>query len=432
MLLLIATALVGLTAGSPAWGQDNGEEAEGETIGGTLVTRQEADEGPPTVTGIEGVTFTVSQDGEEIGSDETDAEGKWVVPIPAPGTYQVAIDTDTLPDGVELRDPERSELDSVIVQRNQQKVVLFPLGGGAEGGGDSDLERVIDLAANGIKLGSIIALAAVGLSLIFGVTGLVNFAHGELVTFGAIVAWWANSSGGPGLTLIASAVVGVIAGCLLGGVLELGLWRPLRHRRLGNFSLMVVSIGLGLFLRHLYLLWYGAAPRKFAQYTLQDSVEIGPITMVPKDIIITVLSVGMLILFGIALKQTRLGTGLRAVSDNRDLAESSGIDVQRLILVTWIVGAGLAALGGVLYGASQNISWDTGFTLLLIMFAAVILGGLGSAYGAMVGGIIIGVMAEVSTNWLDVEFRFVTALVVLIVVLLIRPQGLLGVKERVG
>ena len=114
------------------------------------------------------------------------------------------------------------------------------------------------------------------------------------------------------------------------------------------------------------------------------------------------------------------------------LAASSGIDVERVFLATWMLAGGLAALGGVLYGLTQEVVWDMGFTLLLTMFAAVILGGLGSAYGAMAGGLVIGVASELSTYWVAVEFKVVVSLMIMIMVLLFRPQGILGVRERVG
>jgi branched-chain amino acid transport system permease protein len=127
-----------------------------------------------------------------------------------------------------------------------------------------------------------------------------------------------------------------------------------------------------------------------------------------------------------------MGTAMRAVADNRDLAESSGIDVERVILVTWVAGAGLAGLGGVLQGASETVQWDMGFKLLLLIFAAVVLGGLGTAYGAMVGAFIVGVTVEMSTFWIDANVKNAVALGVLVIMLLVRPQGLLGTRERIG
>lgn len=384
---------------------------------------------------VAGVKITVLRGPKAIGSARSGKDGRWEVPVPAAGTYRVRIDTSTLPKGVSLAQKGRDMLERVeVLEGFARKVVLFPLSqGGAGGGGSNIVDRLADLAANGVKVGLIVALAAIGLSIIFGVTGLVNFAHGELVTFGAVIAWWLSSSaGGPGMALILATVLAVVLGGVLGGALELGLWRPLRRRRLTNISLMVVSIGLSLLMRNAILLFFGGAPKKYLDYAVQRSLHLGPVNILPKDVVIMVIAAAVLVAVGVGLKTTRIGTAMRAVSDNRDLAAASGIDVQRVILITWVIGSALAGLGGVLYGTSQTVSWNMGFSLLLIMFAAVILGGLGSAYGAMVGGLVIGLVSELSTYWLPLEFKLISALAVLIVVLLVRPQGILGVRERIG
>jgi branched-chain amino acid transport system permease protein len=132
------------------------------------------------------------------------------------------------------------------------------------------------------------------------------------------------------------------------------------------------------------------------------------------------------------LERTRLGTAVRAVTDDPDLAESSGVDVKRIILTVWIVTAGLAALGGVLLGTTESVQWDMGLRILLVMFAAVILGGLGTSFGAIIGGLVIGVISEVSTFWFPTDYKVAFALLVLILVLLVRPQGILGVRERIA
>ena len=142
--------------------------------------------------------------------------------------------------------------------------------------------------------------------------------------------------------------------------------------------------------------------------------------------------VGVLIGVALFIQKNRMGKAMRAVSDNRDLAESSGIDVDRVINFVWAAGAGLAALGGILHGLSQEVTWQMGFQLLLLMFAGVVLGGLGSAYGALVGSLVVGVAVEVSTLWIPSEFKTVVALSILVLILLVRPQGILGQAERVG
>ncbi len=176
---------------------------------------------------------------------------------------------------------------------------------------------------------------------------------------------------------------------------------------------------------------------RYTQYSLQKGKDFGPITVVNRELFIMGLSLVALIAVATVVQKTRIGKAMRAVSDNKDLAESSGIDVERVILTVWIVGGGLAGLGGVLYGMDQGISWDMGFELLLLMFAAVTLGGLGTAYGPLLGSLLIGLLVNVSTvklggTGLPTELKNVGALLVLILILLVRPQGLLGRKERIG
>ncbi len=397
-----------------------------ETIGGTLT------QGGPAGDPVPGVVLTVSDAAGFSGTAITAADGSWEAALPGPGTYRVALDVSTLPEGVALRDPDRSVLEGVEVRAGQHKSVVFALG-----------ERLVDtagwptrllnLAVKGLIYGSIVALAAVGLSLIFGVTGLVNFAHGEVVTFGAVVAWYFNASAvGPGLHLLWAVLPTLALAALLGGSLERGLFRPLRRRRTGNVALIVVSIGLSLLVRHIYLILVGGASLTYRQYAVQPQISLGPVTVAPKDLIITLAALAALAAVGLLLRHTRLGTAMRAVADNKDLAEASGISVDRVILYTWALGAALAGLAGIFLGTTQTVQWDMGFVLLLTMFAAVILGGIGTAYGAAVGGLIIGVATEASTFWLPVEFKVVVALAVLILVLMVRPQGIFGVKERVG
>jgi branched-chain amino acid transport system permease protein len=234
------------------------------------------------------------------------------------------------------------------------------------------------------------------------------------------------------LQALIDAILAVLFGALLGGSVDRVIWRPLRARGTGLINMFIVTIGLSLLLRHVVLVLYGTRPASFAQYDIQEAIDLGPVGITPRDLTVTLLSV--LVLFGVAamLQRTRIGTAVRAVSGNRDLAEASGINVQRVVLVVWMLGGALAALGGVFFGLEEIITWDMGFKLLLLMFAGIILGGLGSAYGAMVGSLVIGIVAQVSTLWFPVDLQYAWALLVLIVVLLVRPQGILGSRERVG
>jgi branched-chain amino acid transport system permease protein len=411
-------------------GQDGGAEGDGfaQSIGGRLATDDEDGEPVP----IEGVNLTVRLDGTDVGSDASDDEGRWRVEVPAPGAYSVELDPDSLPEGVALRSEAHAQLESVRVESGQNKQVRF-LFGERVGTSRARWERFANLTVQGVKFGSIIALAAVGLSLIYGVTGLVNFAHGELVAFGALIAWFLSaSSGGPGFHLVLAALLTLPVAALLGAGLEGGLWRPLRRRRSGRIALLVVAIGLALVMRHVYLIMYGGASRPYVDYTIQRPFRWGPLVLLPKDVAIIGVALAVLLLVALLLLRTRTGTAMRAVADNKDLSEASGIDVEQIIMRTWMLGAALAALGGVLQGIAQSVTWNMGFTLLLLMFAAVVVGGLGTAFGVMAGGLVIGVVSEVSTYWFSTEFKLVFALGALIAVLLVRPQGIFGRAERIG
>jgi branched-chain amino acid transport system permease protein len=185
-------------------------------------------------------------------------------------------------------------------------------------------------------------------------------------------------------------------------------------------------------LSNLYLIMVGGNPLQYAEYVLQTEVGPGPFTLTPKDWTVVATSIVLILITGFLLQRTRYGTALRAVSDNPDLASSSGIAVERVILITWIGGAALAASGGVFLGIATAVSWDMGLEMLLLLFAAVILGGIGTVYGAVLGALLIGIVTQVSTYWINPEAKNAVAFLVLIGVLLVRPQGILGRRERVG
>ena len=402
--------------------------AEGETLKGTL-EKIDGEVREP----VGGVTITVEADGEIVGTVESAPDGAWEIPVPGAGEYLVRLEVDTLPEGVALTDPTRAELPAVAVRENQNKTTRFNLGPGLATDAVSTLDRLLELLVIGLKLGAIIAMASIGLSLIFGVTGLVNFAHGEMVTMGAVVAYFFHLSPlGPQWPLLVAAVPAVLLTAAFGWLNETGLWRPLRRRRVGLIAMLVISIGLSFAVWNVINIIFGGEPRTYGDFAVQQPIEIAGVQTVPKNIFIIVFSIVVLIAVGLFLQRTKMGTAMRAVADNRDLAESSGINVERVILVTWVVGAGLAGLGGVLQGASETVQWDMGFKLLLLIFAAVVLGGLGTAFGAMVGAFIVGVTVEMSTFWIDANVKNAVALGVLVLMLLVRPQGLLGTSERIG
>lgn len=415
LLGLIALFLVvlGLDA-APALAQDAG-------VQGTLVNK-----GKP-VQGVEiGVT---TKGGKPVGTATTDATGHWEVKVPGAGDYKITLRDDTLPEGVGLRFPDRKTLTVPVFEGGQPRVVLFPLGKSTRHV-QSTFDRGLQLTVEGIQFGLIIAMAAIGLSLIFGTTGLVNFAHGELITLGGLICYWFNVIAG--IQLVGAAVITVVVCGLLGWLQDSVLWKQLRRKGTGLVAMLVVSIGLSIVLRYFYLYLFGGSTRSYAQYQAQEGISIGPVDIPPKGLFSIVISVTVLVLVGLALLKTRFGKATRAVSDNPALAAASGINVESVIRLVWIAGGALAGLGGILLGMAQQVSFQMGFQLLLLVFAAVILGGLGTAFGALVGSLVVGIFVQVSTLVVAPELKNVGALLLLIVILLFRPQGILGRAERVG
>ncbi|MCU1499374.1 MAG: High-affinity branched-chain amino acid transport system permease protein LivH [Acidimicrobiales bacterium] len=374
----------------------------------------------------EGVAITVREGAAVVGTATTDEQGVFVVPIDGNGTYQVILDAGTLPDGFSLTRADRGTLDRVRVKLGDQRVT-FRLG--ADSRGQRDLADYATTAAKGLRLGLILAVAAMGLSLVYGVTGLTNFAHAELVTGGAIAAYLLDRAGIP---FWLTVPLGVVVGAALGFTNDRVLWRPLRRRRMALLSMMVVSIGLSTAGRNAIQVAFGPAGKRYGASSGQREAAWGPFRLTPNDLTIMAVCVVVLIAMTLLLRRTRVGTAIRAVADNADLAASSGIAVDRIISVVWVLCGGLAALGGIFYGLTVNVRFDMGFILLLSMFAAVVLGGLGNAYGAVLGALVIGVVQEISGLFIDTAYKFVVALAVLILVLLIRPQGILGHRERFG
>jgi branched-chain amino acid transport system permease protein len=425
--LALMTASPQAGAREPQQEPAGGDEGGGEVVRGTL--RYETETGEDAF--ADGVDVTVeSADGQEIDTVSSDEDGVWEVPLPGPGRYTVTIDPDSLPEGVTLQDEDRTTL-TFEMSPGRSRAVLFSITAGF-GGREvaSGFERFIRLSVQGIRFGLVLGMAAIGLSLIYGTTGLVNFSHGELVTYGALLAFLFNVT--IGWPMLVAAPIAIALATLTGSVVDRGFWRPLRNRGTGLIAMMVISIGLGLLVRYIFLFQFGGVPRGLREFTEQSSWELGPLRIVPRDVWTIVIALVVLLAVALYIQKTRMGKAMRAVSDNRELSESSGIDVDRVINFIWAAGAGLAALGGILHGLAQGVTWQMGFQLLLLMFAGVVLGGLGSAYGALVGSLVVGVAIEVSTLWIPSEFKTVVALWILVAILLVRPQGILGYAERVG
>ena len=282
-------------------------------------------------------------------------------------------------------------------------------------------------SVNGVISGSYIALGAIGLTLVYGILKLVNFAHGDMLTFGAYVALLFNVT--IGLPLVVALLVAIVATAAIGVLLELAMWRPMRRKGAGMLQLLLMAIGLAFVLRNGIQIAAGTQPQRL-DVNVTTSIEFLGLSIGRTELIVVV--VGIAVLLGVALmvRHSSLGRQMRALSDNFDLAETTGIDTGRVVIITWILAAGLAGLAGVLVVAAQGrLSPNTGFFLLLPMFAAVILGGIGNVYGALAGGMVIGLSQEWTTLFWATEWKVVVSFAVLILVLIVRPQGIFG-QER--
>lgn len=292
----------------------------------------------------------------------------------------------------------------------------------------------LQLLANGLVEGSIYAIAALGVSLVYGILRLVNFAYGDMMAFGALIAYGCN---GPlHQSMVVSALAGMAATAVLCLVLDVVLWKPLRARRAGFMSLFLASIALSLLLRQGLLLGAGPQPEAYRVNPYRVFV-LGSVRLSEAQVISIATAGATIVVVAIFLARTTAGQTLRAMADDRTLAAIAGIDVTRATQLAWIVSGLLAGLAGVLAGLVEySFDPNFGFELLLPVFAAVVLGGIGSAYGALAGGLALGVAEELSTwsgfaGGVNPTYKPVVAFAVLALALLVRPQGFFG-RARVA
>lgn len=281
---------------------------------------------------------------------------------------------------------------------------------------------------NGLASGGIFALGAIGLSLVYGILKLVNFAHGDFMTLGGYVAFAVNIS--IGVPLIIAAIAAVLAVAALGVTLEYGLWGPMRRRGAGILQLLLISIGLAFVLRNLILFQWTGEVRKLDVNDTQAWQPLG-VTVSAIQVVVIVTAGVVLLAVAAMLRRTIVGKEMRALSDSFDLAEVSGVDTRRVVLYTWILAGGLAGLAGVLATIYTTLTPNTGWFLLLSVFAAVILGGIGSAEGALLGGLSLGLVQEWSTMFIAPTYKEAVGFAVLILVLLLKPQGIFGQARTV-
>lgn len=442
-LMIAVLALFALTV--PAWAADD------------VIRVTVTNDGSP----LKGVGVEVSGDtGTETGT--TDDNGQVEITVPGTGTYEITVDASTLPDGVEKPaapltfDKVSSGMAYTALKLDEMTETAAPSASSSssadsgatttstsagtttdegDAGTTADTtsggfgQQLASKLVRGIVYGLILALASIGVSLIYGTTGLNNFAHGELVTFGGFVAYTAMTAAAFNGWI--AIVLALVLGGAFGWLQNAAIWHPLRKKRVGLIQIMIVSIGLALFLRYLYAFIFG--PNRLVMPQSFDAVwsPFG-VALSYWDLWGSVIALVIIFAMVFILERTRLGKSIRAVADNKLLAATTGIHVERVIRVVWVGGAAIAGVAGVLVAFYQTLSFNSGAQILLLIFAAVTLGGLGSAYGALVGAILLSCFIELSTFFIPSSMKTVAAMLVMILILLVRPQGIFGSKQRIG
>lgn len=280
-----------------------------------------------------------------------------------------------------------------------------------------------NLAVNGVVEGLVVALAALSITLVFGIARFPNAATGDTMTFGAYVALAVQTWAG-------SVLLGGAAGVLAAAALSLALYASVFRRLEGRsvVAFLVVSIGLAFMIRAGLGLAFGHSQRVF-QVPLQRPWLIGELRINPMDLRLALVAVATLAVCFAILYLTAIGRRMRAVADNRDLARVSGIDPRKVMVALWLLAGGIASVAGTMLGIKTVVSPEMGWETLLPAFAAAIVGGIGNPVGAVVAGILIGVLQELSTPIVGFTYKIAVSFVVMLAVLLVRPRGLFGSVE---
>ena len=287
------------------------------------------------------------------------------------------------------------------------------------------MEQFIQQTVNGLSVGSVLALLGLGVTLVWGVLGVLNFAHAQILTWGAFGTWWALDRDIP---VIPAILAGLVVGTALSLLLNATVVAALRRRQAPEFAFVVATIGVALILEELLRELTDAQTKPFPRDGFPTgAVEVGQVSVPGLQIV--VLAVSVVVMFALVywLNRTRGGRAVRTVAYSRETAELMGIDSRRVYMIAFAISGGLAALAGVFVSVdSANISFSTGDPLLLSAFAVMILGGMGSPKGAMVGGLVLGVAQVYATVYVSSVFRQAVAMLIILAVLLLRPQGLFG------
>lgn len=285
---------------------------------------------------------------------------------------------------------------------------------------------------NGLQVGSIYALVALGYSMVYGIIQLINFAHGDLIMVGGYAALVALVS--LGLPLWAAVIMSIAVCVAVALLMERVAYRRLINHEVPRISLLITAIGISLLLQNLAQLFFSSSGRAFPPIIKADPVTIGDLNVSMVTVVTILTSVVLMVLLQLLVNKTKIGKAMRAVSEDAGAAKLMGINTTLTISFTFAVGAALAAVGAVLYGASYPmITPFIGGMLGLKAFVAAVLGGIGNIPGAMLGGYILGIAESLTKGYISTQLADAVVFGILIVVLLVKPSGIMGkhVAEKV-
>jgi len=283
---------------------------------------------------------------------------------------------------------------------------------------------VVQLVVYGIVLGSIISLGAIGVSLVYGILGFSHFAHGDMMTFGAYFGFFAIATLGFPLPL--ALLFAVAATAILALVIDRLIYRKLRKAT--PIIMLISTIGVSFMLQSAAQIIWGSDNQVYQQGIVLPYKFLG-LRLQPVELFIIIGSIVLVVLLHMFLHSTKIGKAMRAMADNVSLSQITGINTELVVIWTWIIAGTLAAAAGVFLAADTQLNPRIGFNLLLPIFAAAILGGIGDLYGAIIGGVIIGIVQEVSTIVIDPGYKPAVGFVIMVVMLIVRPYGIMGGKR---
>ena len=291
------------------------------------------------------------------------------------------------------------------------------------------MEQFIQQLINGLSIGSVYSLVALGYTMVYGIMKLINFAHGDILMVGSYVGFFCA---GLGLPFIVALLISVVFCCLLGVVVERVAYRPLRNAP--RISLLITAIGISFLLEYIVMFIAKPDARSYpTAYLTNKSIEIGSIMLQLDRVYMILITSVMMVGLHLFIKKTKMGRAMRAVSSDREAALLMGVNVDKTISFTFLLGSGLAGVAGVLFGTIYQITPLMGMQPGLKAFTAAVLGGIGNIPGAMLGGMLLGFIETMFSGYFFSEYKDVAAFVILIIVLIVKPTGLLGknVGEKV-